>query len=124
MCSMSKYNLVMYVLINNSLGMSKGKIAAQASHVVSSVTERMVKTRPDIWKVYSKNFHPKIILRADKDTMDWAIKEYSNYDSSIWCEYVLDAGFTEVPENSLTAIAFCPIDKKNVPTWLNKLKLL
>ncbi len=34
---------VMYILVNNDLGMKKGKIASQVGHVVQNITEDIIR---------------------------------------------------------------------------------
>ena len=115
----------MYIVINNSVKMSPGKIAAQAGHVVHLVTEWMVKHRPEQWRQYTKTkIHAKIALRAKQSQMERMEEEFADREQPIWCVSIRDMGFTEVPNGTLTAIAFAPMLKKDRPKVLTKLRLL
>jgi peptidyl-tRNA hydrolase len=76
-------------VIDESLGMSKGKIAAQVSHVAMELA--------DEHKVLGR----AIVLKADHETF---VNTYLNTMSR--CKYILDAGLTEVPSGTMTCIGF------------------
>ena len=79
---------VTYVyIIDESLKMSKGKIAAQVSHVAMQLA--------GVYHVIGR----AIVLKADHKTIMQLFK-YPNV------KYIIDAGLTEVPEGSLTCIGF------------------
>jgi peptidyl-tRNA hydrolase len=74
-------------IIDDSLGLSKGKIAAQVSHVAMELADEN--------RVLGRAF----VLKADHETFMKLFK-YPNV------KYVLDAGLTEVPKNTMTCIGF------------------
>jgi len=74
-------------VIDESLGMSKGKIAAQVSHVAMELADKI----PVLGRA--------IVLKADHKTF-MSLFKYSGV------VYVLDAGLTEVPPDTLTCIGF------------------
>jgi peptidyl-tRNA hydrolase len=78
-------------IIDESLGMSKGKIAAQVSHVAMELA--------DEYKILGR----VIVLKADHKTF-MSLFRYPNV------KYVLDAGLTEVPKDTLTCIGFKQTD--------------
>lgn len=75
-------------VIDESLGMSKGKIAAQVSHVAMELA--------DDYKIIGR----AIILKADHPIF---MKLWSSITAKA---YIIDAGLTEVPAGSLTCIGF------------------
>lgn len=111
--------MTMYILVNNDLKMSAGKIAAQVGHVCHMMARKIseIETRALIgkngrsmpkpeecvrfsnWEKYSGS--KKIVLKATQEDMD---KMKNNSD----CVYVIDNGLTQVPPNSLTAMGFYP----------------
>lgn len=101
----------MYILINTDLGMQKGKIASQVGHVVGMLVERIMrgtyegtgatKEQQLAYLRWKKTGHKKIVLKATQKELE-AIKD--NPDA----EYVVDAGKTQIPENSLTVVGFLP----------------
>ena len=102
---------VMYIFINNDLGMKKGKIASQVGHVVQLITEELVRKGYEEqptpksyftymrWKSHSK----KIILKASEEELVELIK----MDGA---RYIIDEGLTQIPSNSLTVVGFYPSD--------------
>lgn len=117
-------DIVMYILINNDLNMSKGKIASQVAHSACNIVHYLTKNSNNIFEKWMKNSSTKIVLKSNKKDMNELIQIYRNRNSDIWCDYILDEGRTQIDNGSLTSIAFCPINKKNKPYELVKLKLL
>ena len=129
---MTEKDIRMYIIINNSLKMGKGKAVAQAGHAISQVTEIMVTKFKKEWREYSNNYHPKICLKADNEIFQSLVEKYDiNNGLHIldghWAAVQIDAGFTQVPAGSATALAFCPMKKDDMPKELlsiiNNLKL-
>ena len=120
---MNEVDYRMYILINTDLKMGKGKIAAQAGHGVQFVTERMIKSEPQLWKKYKASGMRKIVLKATQQLM---MDMYLKYGSSniSWCKDVIDAGHTQVSYGSFTALVFKPMSKIHSPPELCELKLL
>lgn len=114
----------MYILINNAIKMSKGKSISQGCHAVSMVTTMMIKHHSIEWERYCLSGQPKIVVRASEELMLKYINIYSDPTKRIWCCHVRDAGHTQVPENTLTALAFCPLYSKDIPPDIKDLKLL
>lgn len=120
----SMKTLKMYILVNSNLKMSKGKTCSQVGHVVSAVTEEMIKNDFITWKKYKNSGCPKIVLKTDEQTMLKTIGWYSNRLKPVWCLHIRDMGLTEVMSGSLTALAFNPLEEKMVPEYIKELKLL
>ena len=90
-------NVTFIYIIDDSLGMSKGKIAAQVSHVAMMLA--------DEYKVLGR----AIVLKADHKTFTVFLDK-----QEIWSKancyntifYIRDAGLTEVPKDTITCIGF------------------
>lgn len=100
----------MYIIVNNDLNMGKGKAISQAAHAVEVVTEKLVSAMyesslpKDIivnYKKYMITGRRKIVLRASQEQMCDLMKEKD-------AVYIVDEGLTQIPKDSLTAIAFFP----------------
>jgi peptidyl-tRNA hydrolase len=74
-------------IVDESLGMSKGKIAAQVSHVAMELA--------DEYKILGR----AIVLKADHNTI-MKLMKYPHV------KFIVDAGLNEVPEGTLTCIGF------------------
>jgi PTH2 family peptidyl-tRNA hydrolase len=104
---MSEYT--MYIIINNDINMTKGKIASQVGHAVQDIIENLLdsyyvsKKCTEKYNNYKKwkTGCKKIILKANHNDLINLIK---NYD----CVPIYDAGKTQIEPNSLTCIAFYP----------------
>lgn len=97
----------MYIIINDTLKMGKGKMVAQGGHAVQFVTEKLVRRNDDIYEEWKSNGFAKVVLKTSQDNMN-AIMNVS----SLPFEHVIDAGLTQVEPGSLTAIAFYPVDNQ------------
>ena len=117
---MSTQELVVYIVINNDVNMGKGKIVAQACHVIAEMTAKLISNKPGLWLAYIRDgTHPKICLKATSIQME----ELKNkYQGNVF--YVHDAGRTQVPSGTLTALAFPPMLRSEVYAELTSLKLL
>lgn len=90
-------------VINSDLKMSKGKIAAQVSHVAMMLTE------------YDFPIGRAIVLKAEEKLLRELIQRPE-------VKYVKDAGLTEVPEGSLTCVGF--VQNSEFKEITRKLKLV
>jgi len=111
------------IIIRTDLNMGKGKIAAQASHAsLMSFFEasRLDKSVADEWLATGEK---KIVLKVtDEDSLT---KLYEAFRfKKIPCALVHDAGLTEVPPNSKTALGIGPWYSKDLDPITGRLKLL
>lgn len=128
----TKDEYVMYIIINDNVKMSKGKVASQACHsscYVTRILERQ-RSKEHMYNQWLKEGEPKILLKATEKEMLDIIHQYE-VDNRVkrsseftWCVYVRDSGRTEIQSNTLTSIAFKPISKANAPRELLRLRLL
>lgn len=95
-------NMTFIYVIDNSLGMSKGKIAAQVSHVAMQLADKY------------KCLGRAVVLKADHET-------FMQLEQDIDCECVIDAGLTEVAPGTLTCIGFVGTDDTREKTKSLKL---
>ena len=115
--------LRMYILLNSSVKMKPGKAVAQAGHGVSEMTEYLIKHNVEVWKKYKKNNHPKISLKCPEDQLLRIYDKYKDRGQRVWCLNVEDAGRTQVPEGTVTALIFNPMCKVDIPEEMDSLKL-
>lgn len=102
----------MYVLVDGDLKMGRGKVAAQVGHAVQAMTERHVGSRA--WRTYREAGSRKIILRGTSEQL-------ATLARSPQAVVVRDAGHTQVPAGSVTAVA---VMDATDDAWLVGLKLL
>jgi len=114
----------MVIVINTELNMSKGKTASQASHATLGLYKNIVK-RPDLsddLTTWDETGGRKIVLEAKNSAELIQLRK-----TSILCKVpyfsVRDAGLTEIPSNSFTALAIFGTDDQLRPVT-GKLRLL
>lgn len=131
---------VMYLVVNNSLNMSPGKIAAQVGHAVMELSEK--KAMYDLR--LALNF-PESILGHNKSQYKEELEKVIPYNtwrvncrkvvlkanSSQWRKLrpiadvlIIDAGYTEIEPNSETVLGFWPMRKAEAPKLIKKLQVL
>jgi PTH2 family peptidyl-tRNA hydrolase len=102
-----------YIVVNNDLNMSKGKIASQVGHITESIAERAMKIMYESTKSkefvidymkYAKSGRKKIILKGTQEELEELSKEKD-------AEFIIDAGRTEIAPGSLTVVGFLPSNK-------------
>ncbi len=111
--------LVQYIIVNSSLGMGKGKIAAQASHASVSVLEKVDEEIIDEWKAMGMK---KIVLKVkdDQELLDL----FMQAKKELPCALITDAGKTQISAGSKTAFACGPVKEQDGKKYFSKLKLL
>lgn len=107
----------MYFIVNDDLKMGKGKIAAQVGHAVSAMYQHVLRgvPIPGLHSWISGGQEKKIVLKASREQIDELIRDYPPPI------VIHDAGHTQVPEGSLTVIAYYP--SRDSPVSLQSLKL-
>lgn len=106
--------------------MGKGKVAAQVGHVVQRITEHMVLNEKSEWTKYKLSGMAKIVLGTSQENLEMLMKKYGTIPPTTEkgtvptfempkgpIAYVIDAGYTQIPPNTLTAIAICPMTKQD-----------
>jgi peptidyl-tRNA hydrolase, PTH2 family len=113
-------DLVQYIIVNTSLGMNKGKIAAQVAHAAVSVLEKI---DDDIFLEWKSTGMKKIVLKIS--STDELIKKFQFLkEKKLPVALITDAGKTQIAPGSKTCFACGPIDEKVGEVYLSDLKLL
>lgn len=115
---------VMYIVINQDLNMSPGKIGAHTAHAVFDYLYALNKAQDviptaftDVIDSFKNNGDTIIVLKAhEKDLLKYESQGYIT---------VRDRGLTEVEPNSITAVCLGVYDKdEGIPKWIQRLRLL
>jgi peptidyl-tRNA hydrolase, PTH2 family len=112
---------VMYNVVNTSLKMGKGKLAAQVGHGVHKIAQYCLQYEKEIWMKYINSNIPKIVLKTKSQDH---LMEVIEKTKDIFKCYVVDEGRTQIAKNSLTVVSYIPMLKENAPDVLKELKLL
>lgn len=112
-------DLVQYYLVDTTLKMRKGEIAAQVAH---GAVYSMISYYGNPYHLYgcwmNGPLMKKIILGADQELMSQACQKYP------LAIEVFDAGLTEVDPGTRTVVVLPVMEKTNAPDWIQRLKLL
>ena len=110
-------------VVNQSLKMGKGKIAAQVGHAsVQSFLEAGV-SHPSHVEVWLASGQKKICLKTpDESAFETLIHQAKQQDVPF--HLVRDAGHTQIPKGSLTVLALGPYDESTLDGLTGHLKLL
>ena len=111
--------LVQYIIVNNSLGMNKGKIAAQCSHASVAVLDKVDDRTVLEWK---RNGMKKIVLKV-KDTEELIVL-FEKVKRQLPCALITDAGHTQVEPGSKTCFGCGPVEENEGQKYFKELKLL
>lgn len=94
----------MLFIVNGSLRMSSGKLAAQVAHSAIDLYED-ISTRRLKGLNYWKNFgQTKIVVRAETTEEILELNRRATQDQSIARSLIYDAGRTEIPSGSITCL--------------------
>lgn len=115
--------LIMYVIVNNDLNMSGGKIAGQVGHAITNYIKEI-----NDYKIYNIDEYDRylrwssdirtkkiIVLKANQNELEKIEKMNIYYPTR-------DLGYTEVPCGSLTAICLGVNTKENFIKNIPKVK--
>ena len=101
------------IVINDTLGMSTGKIASQVGHATLEAFRQSPGKKKDGWL---KKGQPIIVLKANYDTIKDIIT-----NATVQVHNIIDEGRTEVSSNTLTAIALGPDNETAIDTLTSDL---
>ena len=108
------------IVVNKSLGMSQGKLAAQVAH--ASILS-MLEANEGIVCGWLDNSYPKIVLQVEttQDLLD--LQEKAN-DLNIPSALVIDEGRTELSNGAITCLGIGPSTKAIIDEVTGELRLL
>ena len=110
-------------IVDASLKMGKGKIAAQVGHLCMDVALGLERNNSYLLDVWTRRGQAKVVLKAsDSDELGQLIEHAKEANLLTWS--IRDAGRTQIPSGSMTVVGIgpAPIDQVDVVT--GHLKLL
>lgn len=109
------------LLVRTDLGMSTGKMIAQAAHAATRAVEAADDDPLDMWRSAGEL---KIAVEVTSETQLRNIINGVQEEQDIPTATVVDQGRTEIPENTLTAGAIGPAKNTRIDTYTGYLSLL
>lgn len=117
--------IAQYIIVRDDLGMSRGKMCAQASHCVGMLFLKYAEVKNQkegyLFKEWLKTGMRKIVLAAD--SREWS-KIEAQFGEDPFAYITHDAGVTEVEAGTATACAIFPMHKKDAPKTIKRLQTL
>ncbi|MHA1143786.1 MAG: peptidyl-tRNA hydrolase Pth2 [Candidatus Helarchaeota archaeon] len=117
-----KYKMV--ILIRTDLKeMHKGKAAVQIAHAAVKAADIMRALKPSIYKEWMREGQKKVVLKVS------SLEKLIYHESlakkeGIPCALIADAGLTQIPPGTITALGIVPITEEQAKTLeLDELKL-
>ncbi len=111
------------IVIRSDIEMSKGKTAAQAAHASLMSYFEAEKKDKEVAEAWLKSGEKKIVLKIDNEGDMKRLYEAFKY-KGIPCALVEDAGFTELPPGTKTALGIGPWRSSEIDQFTKSLKLL
>jgi len=111
------------IVMRNDLKMGVGKLAAQAAHASLMSYFEAVKIDKKIAETWLKEGEKKIVLKADNVEIIEKLYGAFNY-KGIPCALVSDAGLTQLPPGTKTALGIGPWTSEEIDAYTSFLKLL
>lgn len=112
----------MYIFINRSLGMSPGKVGAQAAHAAVEAYRLGFLREGEWWKEtgltkewYKGGHYCKLVMLAEDDVHLMVIKHYIE-ERSFKTKLIIDEGHTEIRPHSMTALGVEVVDRDDPHT--------
>lgn len=117
-----------YIIVNESLSMSPGKVAAQVAHASVGYAMQTFHMHDVGWRYndmidwFEVHGQRKIVVNSGETSME----EYARLLSKDSIDYheVIERVFNERPEKYVTALAVEPLPDDEIPKWFAKLRLL
>ena len=108
------------IVLNASLKMGKGKSAAQAAHASIDSFEKTPVSARDQWLNEGME---KIVLKVSSDNELLELFDKAKR-RKLPCALIRDAGRTQIPAGSVTALAIGPAEEDEIDSITGNLKLL
>ncbi len=111
------------IIMRTDLNMSKGKLVAQGAHASLMSYLKVEKQDKKIAEEWLSSGEKKIVLTVDDE--DSLLKLSKAFEfKTIPCALVTDAGLTEIPPGTKTALGVGPWKTTEIDFITNKMKLL
>ena len=107
------------IIIRKDLNLGKGKMAAQASHASLNAYKKASFTNKKIWEMQGQK---KVVLKIDSEKEMIALFNKADAEK-MKPALIRDAGKTEIPAGTITALAIGPDRDEKIDKITGHLKL-
>lgn len=111
------------IVVRADLKMSRGKLAAQVAHAAVIAAFEASRSNPDWFNEWWRSGQKKIVLKVDneKELLDIYNKALSSH---LPVSLVIDAGLTELPPGTKTAVGIGPAPDEKIDSITGQLDTL
>ncbi len=110
------------IILRTDLGMGKGKLVAQGAHASIEAFIRTQRKHPDWAELWHKEGMKKIVLKVDSERA--LIDIFQEMKDELPAAMIMDAGHTQIPSGSKTAVAIGPAPEMDIDVFVSKYRLL
>lgn len=111
------------IIVRKDLDMGVGKTAAQCAHASMLSYAEAMKKDPDTVKAWLATGQKKIVLKVDDEAALEKLYKAFKYEK-VPCALVDDAGLTQLPPGTTTALGIGPDLASRIDKFTKPLKLL
>ena len=97
----------MVVVVRTDLGISKGKMAAQAAHAAVSCALKSKKSDSSNFKKWFDEGQKKVVVKGQNESTLRNLQQHAR-EVGLVSSLVTDAGLTEVPAGTVTCLGIGP----------------
>ena len=120
---MSEFKYKQIIVLRTDLGMTGGKIAAQAGHAAVSSAEEARRKRPKWWTAWLDEGQCKIAVRVDSEE-ELLELERKTKELQLPSALITDRGLTELPPGTKTCLGIGPAPSDQIDEVTGNLRLL
>ncbi len=111
------------IVIRDDLKLSPGKLAVQVAHAAVMALERAEKTDKSVVSRWKAEGQKKVVLRVPGVQDIFRLREEAE-QAGLPSAIVADAGLTEIPPGTITALGIGPAQNKQMDKVTGKLRLV
>ena len=120
---MSQFEYKQVLIIRTDLQMGKGKIAAQAGHAAISAAQDAYVHHKKWWDAWLYEGQKKVAVKVQTEKELCDLEEAAE-DLGLPHALIVDRGFTQIPEGSITCLGIGPAPSAMIDRLTGQLKLL
>jgi len=111
------------IVVRCDLNISKGKLATQVAHAAVTASEEAKSHNLIWWRKWWESGQKKVVLKVENE--EELLKIYKEcLKSGLPVALIRDAGLTEIPPGTLTAVGIGPAPSKSIDKITGSLPLL
>jgi len=111
------------IVVREDLNLSIGKLAVQVAHASLEASEIAKRKDPKIWRLWRESGSKKVVVKC-KDLNELNIIYKKALQLSLPVTRIQDAGLTEVPPGTVTAVGIGPYHSNLIDKVTGSLPLL